>query len=236
MKQKTQACLLALLLASLPLSAAMQVESLDLHLALASMKDAGAPRIIDEFLVLSAKGPYRYVAAAFESEGYTQTHPFDRNLQGVFILAVPVPLKCSNPIAYRLVIDGVWTIDPWNPLRAESRGGFEVSLARVPWLTDERPGLYRILAEDGKTARFLYKGEAGMLVTVAGTFDNWDPFLYEMHETRPGSYELVLPLPAGRHYYAFFYDGEAHPDPLNQERATSQDGTVVSVLHVQPKK
>lgn len=213
---------------------ALVVESLELHLALASMGEAGAPRIIDNNLVLSAKGPYRYVAVAFASENYAKLHSFDRNRQGVFVFAMPVPLKSREPIAYRLVIDGVWTFDPRNPLRAESASGVSVSLAQVPYLSDEKPGLYSILGEDGRTAHFLFKGESGMYVTVAGSFDNWDPFLYEMAETRPGVYELVLALPPGRHYYAFYFDGAPHPDPLNQEKATSKDGVIVSTLLVRP--
>lgn len=214
------------------LNAAMQIDSLDLHLKLAGMKEAEPPQIIDKYLVLSAKGPYRYVGAAFESEGFAKVHVFDQNKQGVFLLALPLPLKCSRPIAYRLVIDGVWTYDPLNPLHSEERSGLELSLVNVPYLTDEVPGLYHIVGDDGRTARFLFKGEAGMVVTVAGSFDNWDPFLYELEETSPGVYEISIPLPAGRQYYAFFYDGEAHPDPLNQEKATSRDGTIVSVIDV----
>jgi hypothetical protein len=111
-----------------------------------------------------------------------------------------------------------------------------ISLARVPYLSDEVTGIYRILGEDGRTAHFLFKGEGGMVVTLAGTFNNWDPFLYELDETSPGVYEIELPLPAGQHYYAFFYDGAAHPDPLNQDKATSRDGTVVSMLVVKPRR
>lgn len=210
------------------------IESLDLHLKLAKMKEAGPPLVLENYLVLSAKGPYRYVAAAFASEGFAKVHPFDKNEQGVFLLALPVPLKRSEPIAYRLIVDGAWMADPRNP-QAVYMSGAEVSIATVPYLTDEKPGLYHILGLDGTTAHFLFKGEPGLYVTVAGTFNNWDPFLYEMAETRPGVYELGLRLPPGQHYYAFYYDGSPHPDPLNEEKATSQDGVIVSALLVGPR-
>ena len=76
--------------------------------------------------------------------------------------------------------------DPHNPLHSLGREGIEVSLAEVPYISDEKLGLYRILRDDGRTARFLFKGEAGMYVTVAGTFNNWDPFIYPMEEISPG--------------------------------------------------
>jgi hypothetical protein len=223
---------LVLLLAG---AGAIEIDSLSLHLHLASLREAQAPEVMEGYLILTAKGPYRTVAAAFESENYVRLHPYERNRQGVFILAMPVPLKCSAPIAYRVIIDGAWIADPLNPNCAEGRAGTTVSLVSVPYLTDERPGLYHVLAEDGRTARFLFKGQPGMVVTVGGTFDNWDPFLYEMAETSPGVYELEVVLTPGIHYYAFYYDGEAHPDPLNQAKATNSSGLVVSVLVVKPQ-
>ncbi|HOX31745.1 MAG TPA: glycogen-binding domain-containing protein, partial [Spirochaetales bacterium] len=86
------------------------------------------------------------------------------------------------------------------------------------------------LGPDGRTARFLFRGEPGELVTVCGDFDNWDPFIHELAETSPGTYELALPLPPGIHHYAFVYRGEYLPDPLNPEKALSGDGRLVSVL------
>lgn len=235
MKRSLLFLALALLLAQTGLASETAGESIDLHLHLVSMKDARAPEIFEDRLILSAKGPWRYVAAAFESEGFTTLHPYLRNKQGVFILVMPLPLKARSPIAYRLVVDGAWIADPLNPLRAETSSGMAVSLAQVPFISDERAGSYEILAEDGHTARFLFKGEPGMVVTLAGTFNNWDPFLYEMEETSPGVYRLELGLLDGIHYYAFYYDGEAHSDPLNIDRATAPSGEVVSVLVVGPR-
>jgi hypothetical protein len=209
------------------------IESLPLHLELAGMKAAKAPEVMEGELLLSASGPYRAVAAAFAHEGFAILHPYERNRQGVFVLAYPIPLKRSEDLHYRVIVDGVWTIDPANPERREDpETGVELSVARVPYLSDLHLGLYRLLDEDGSTARFLFRAASGESVTVCGDFDNWDPFLYEMAETSPGIYQLDLPLSPGRHYYTFVYRGEALPDPLNPVKAASREGKVVSVLTV----
>lgn len=224
---------LFLVLAAASLSGAFEVESLPLHLLLAGKAEAGPPLVRGDSLVLSAKGPYRFVAAAFEFEGYRELHLFEKNAQGVFVLAFPIPLKRREPLAYRLVVDGTWMVDPSNPLKAEDRGaGLALSLAEVPFLSDERPGLYGFGAEGGRGVRFLFKGAPGEIVSVAGDFNNWDPFLHELNEASPGVYELELPLPAGAHRYAFVYRGEYLADPLNLEKATSPEGRVVSVIRV----
>lgn len=212
---------------------AFEVDSLQLHLLLSTKAEAGKPEICGDSLILSAKGPYRFVGAAFERENYREIHLFERNSYGVFVLAYPIPLKISEPLAYRLVIDGAWTLDANNPFRAEDHGGgTPLSLVEVPYLSDEKPGIYNLIGEDGQTARFLWKGAPGEVVTVTGDFNNWDPFIQELVETSPGVYRLELPLPPGKHYYAFIYRGEYCPDPLNTEKATSRDGRTVSVLHV----
>jgi len=220
--------------AQAPLSAgadANAVESLPLHLLLAGMKKAEAPRAFEDRMVFSAKGPYRFVGAAFEHEGFARIHPFARNGYGVFVLAYPVPLKRTEPLVYRFVIDGSWTADESNPRRfMNPRGGVELSWVDAPYLSDLHLGKYALLAEDGRTASFIFRGGPGEIVTVCGDFDNWDPFIHEMPETSPGTYELALPLPRGTHRYAFVYRGEFLADPLNPTKAVDAEGRLVSVL------
>jgi 1,4-alpha-glucan branching enzyme len=130
-------------------------------------------------------------------------------------------------------VDGVWTVDPANPeRRADPDTGLELSVARVPYLSDLHLGLYSVLDENGSTARFVFRGASGESVAVCGDFDNWDPFIHEMSETSPGEYRLDLPLAPGRHYYTFVYRGRELTDSLNPARATSRDGKAVSVLVV----
>jgi hypothetical protein len=214
-----------------PRSGGVVVESLPLHLLLAGMRQAEAPRAFEDRMVFSAKGPFRFVGAAFEHEGFGLVHPFEKNKQGVFVLAFLLPLKRKEPLVYRLVVDGAWTADEHNPRKIMDRsGGLELSVVDVPYLSDLHLGKYEVLAEDGRTARFVFRGKPGEVVAVCGDFNNWDPFLHEMAETSPGSYELELPLSPGIHYYAFVYRGEFLADPLNPEKAVDAEGRVVSVL------
>ena len=56
-------------------------------------------------------------------------------------------------------------------------------------------------------------------VHLAGDFTDWEPS-YELHESQPGVWTVVVPLEAGVHDYAFVIDGQRWtPDPL----ATSVD-------------
>src|SRR5688500_15111405 len=51
-------------------------------------------------------------------------------------------------------------------------------------------------------------------VHLAGDFTEWQP-AYELHQSQPGVWTVVVPLEAGVHDYAFVIDGETWtPDPL----------------------
>lgn len=50
-------------------------------------------------------------------------------------------------------------------------------------------------------------------VALAGSFSGWEP-RYELHETSPGVWSVLVPLPPGVHDYAFVIDGAVWvPDP-----------------------
>ena len=71
------------------------------------------------------------------------------------------------------------------------------------------------------------------MITVAGSFNGWDPFMYELKERTAGEYALVLPLPPGTYYYVFFHRGQRILDPNNHNRAYTRDGKIASKAVIQ---
>lgn len=210
---------------------AFDVSSLPLHLHLSGLKEAHAPEIVDGYLVLSAKGPYRHVGASFSFEDWSSVRSFEVNRNGVFVLAVPLPYGPRTLATYRLVLDGMWAADPANPYRQRDPStGAAMSVVSLP----ERPRTVLGAWEPGGEgkATFYFEGEPGKVVTVAGTFNGWDPFIHELNETAPGRYELALDLEPGEYLYVFVYRGERIPDPINAKRAYGRDGQALSVLRI----
>ena len=137
----------------------------------------------------------------------------------------PIP-ENVNEIRYRLVIDGLWSSDPVNPYTVfDYTHGMSVSAVTVPFYKE-----YKTAIEGKNTVRFTYLGEAKQRIKLAGSFNNWDPFMYFMEETSEGIYELTLPLPKGTHTYSYFLGTEMKVDITNHERVYSSDGKVVSLL------
>jgi len=54
--------------------------------------------------------------------------------------------------------------------------------------------------------QFRLEAAGASRVALAGNFTGWEP-RYELQETAPGSWSIVLPLRPGVHDYAFVVDG-----------------------------
>ena len=127
-------------------------------------------------------------------------------------------------VDYRLIIDGLWTVDPLNPLCVTGSGGLLQSRVIMPVRTPPTATTF-----DAATGlRISYKSSPGELITVAGSFNGWDPFMYVMKETSPGLYTFTLALPPGTYHYVFFKRGERLLDPQNPFTAYTKDGKVAS--------
>ena len=203
-----------------------------IHRKIMSLSEPAPPEIWEDHLILTySQSPEpRFVGAVFRYEGYDRIHPFFLNNHGVFVLMHPLPPGRSE-IVYRLVVDGVWLADP----RGETiRDSANIALSLIAIRTREAVLEGPELQTDGRVRFTVRTGAAGQNVTLAGSFNNWDPFLTPLREIRPGSglYEVVLPLPPGRHYYYFRVDGRRHVDVANWRQVRNNFGETVSFFDV----
>jgi len=194
------------------------------------LSEAAPPAIISGHLVLSAQGVSRSVGAAFSHENWSTIHRFQKNGYGIFVLYLPLPYGPARTVSYRLVIDGLWTADATNSSRTIDRNsGVTVSTVDLPERSVRVYGVWDP-SLSGQNALFYFEGQAGQRVTVAGSFNGWDPYLHELNEVQPGKYELELQLPGGTYYYVFMHQGRRISDPLNKSVAWDGTGRPVSVL------
>jgi hypothetical protein len=208
-----------------------EVSSIGLHLHITGLKEARPPEVVEGHLVLSAKGPYRFVGAAFSHEDWRTVHSYQKNLNGVFVLAVPLPYGEGLTTRYRLVVDGLWMADPVNSRRVRDPAtGAALSYMELPGRSRTVLGIWDPAGEG--SANFHFAGDPGQRVTVAGSFNAWDPFIHELLEVSPGIYELSLQIPPGEYHYVFIYRGQRVPDPLNRQLLYGADGRPVSGLSI----
>jgi hypothetical protein len=133
-------------------------------------------------------------------------------------------------LEYRLVVDGLWTADPRNPFaRLDPVSGLVRSVVSLP--PDDQSE--STVDDSTGSLRFSYRGAPGLRVSVGGSFNSWDPFMYELDEVAPGRYALALPLPPGTYRYVYFLRGERILDPNNPRKVYTAEGKAVSEAFIQ---
>ena len=196
-----------------------------------------SPYINDNYMVFTADKAARFVGIAFDYENFRIIHPFsrlpiyeadDEPVDSVLFYIHEFPKELDS-ISYRLVIDGLWTTDPTNPLKIfDPKTNAQLSVLKItnkaPDTTEKKPS---------GTVSFVYYGAQGQQIRLAGSFNNWDSYMYYMKEVSPGKYQLDLPLPRGVHYYNFYNGINVLIDRNNPDRGYTRDGKVVSKITVE---
>ncbi|MCL2271976.1 MAG: glycogen-binding domain-containing protein [Treponema sp.] len=229
-------------------AAAYDWETYEMVNKLLTIRVPGVPVIHEDHVIFTAASDLRRVGVAFAHEGFFPVYWFTqlivpKNITEMILLPgqkVPDPYKDSGlqfhvyklpdhlrELEYRLVINGLWTIDPVNPVfKRDPVSGLSLSVLSLP----QRPANYNPLNGLPEGLKFSFRGSPGETVTVAGNFNNWDPFMYELKEYPAGIYSITIPLPPGTYQYVFFHRGERFTDPFNSRRAFSRDGKAVSEI------
>lgn len=203
---------------------------------LMSLDTAGPPEKYRGNIILTYRSqsgwPIRHVAARFEHEDFKVLHTYTRNDNGVFFLVFSVPEDCAC-LKYRIVVDGLWMKDPFNP-HADYGGLLDVEYSFVE--VTEYPSKEIANPERLEPAAysFVYKGMPGESVSIIGNFNNWDPFQNILHEDpiESGVYQAILSMGPGKKYYTFMVNGNRVADPFNTRRMSDQDGQIVSYFVV----
>ncbi|MHC6204612.1 isoamylase [Breznakiellaceae bacterium SP9] len=247
MKHITAVMLLMLIIGKI---GAIDTESYQFVDHLLTLPGPGIPHIFEDGVLFTAPSKeYGTVGISFAYEHFSKIHWFQKLVvpkdtgtmtaqelastvpiyqdTGILFYAHTVPERENlKSLDYRLIIDGLWTRDPFNPSsRFDQATGLFLStvsleaLTRLP-MTDSIPG----------SLHFIYNGPSRQTITVAGTFNRWDPFMYQLIEDNrnPGRYSLTLTLPPGTYQYVFFNKGERILDLNNPNRTYTADGKAAS--------
>jgi hypothetical protein len=231
---------------------AVDIESLESYKItehLLTLKEPAPPAFIEDMVVFTASSSLRRVGIAFADEGFYKVHWFRQMVVSQDPLDIALDPKNTKPykdsgilfyvhkapegaseIEYRLIINGLWTTDPANPsTRRDSHSGLTWSTLALPPRT---PELHPLKGPPGSLS-FVFQGPPGETVSVGGSFNGWDPFMYELKEGPAGTYTINIPLPPGRYQYVFFHRGRRYLDPNNTSRVYSKDGRAASEIIIQ---
>jgi hypothetical protein len=224
---------------------ALDTDSYEFSERLIQVKAADKPEIIDDGVLFTAPSSYRSVGIAFSHENFAQIYWFRKLLtlaeqgpppengkqpppryddSGVLFFAYTPP-ESVRTLEYRLIVNGLWTADPLNPLRRENaNSGIYNSVVLLP----ERKRPPKVFDGPPGSLNFHFTASPGETITVAGDFNGWDPFMHSLTEVAPGRYSLTLSLPPGTYHYVFYHQGRRLIDPINGKPVYDKYGNAVS--------
>jgi len=85
----------------------------------------------------------------------------------------------------------------------------------------------------GKKVKFELEAEAGSSVSVAGTFNGWDPTKNPMKDNpHSGKFVTTLLLAPGRYEYKFVVNGDWRVDPNCTEWTPNDCGSLNNLMTV----
>ncbi len=233
---------------------AVDTESYEFIDHLLSIRAPGSPEIFEDAVIFFASSQYKRVGIAFAHEDFSEVHWFRKLMvpqervtagehregrrsdgptigfgdSGILFHTLNIPLNVSE-ISYRLIIDGLWTTDPYNPdKKMDLYSGLEYSVLTMPPVKR----IEKTEQDPSGNITFRFTAPPGETVTLAGSFNSWDPFMYRMKETVPGSYSLTLYLPPGLHRYVFYHRGQRLLDPINDRKSYTREGLGASEIVV----
>jgi hypothetical protein len=247
MKTITAVLLLSVIIGAIE---AIDTESYQFIDHLLGITEPRQPEVFEDGIIFTAPSAYNRVGIAFAHEGFGKVYWYRKLVypedgaeaqnkkkkegpayidSGLLFHVITLPPDLRE-VEYRMIINGLWTTDPNNPVyRIDADSGLAHSVVTVPE-TKKAPSTFD--APPG-SLMFQYKAPSGEIITVAGNFNGWDPFMYELRETSPGLYTLILPLPPGVYHYVFFHRGERILDPNNRRRGYTKDGKAASLAVVE---
>ncbi len=208
----------------------------DMQSLISGIQRAGPPVVKNGYIIFTAQKNHRFVGVAFNNEQFRTIHSFERlvfydtdyePVDSILFYISKVP-EDTETVLYRLIIDGLWTVDPLNPqMYTEPSTNIKFSSIRI-----EQKTLQATQKTSSGGIRFVYEGESGQTIRLTGSFTGWDPYIYELTETSAGFYELELFLSPGIYYYAYYNGFSSFVDERNPDRAYTKEGKVASILTV----
>lgn len=211
-------------------------DTYEYDLTLTAVTGVKAPYISNNYLVFTAPVTSNSIGIAFDFEEFRTIHYFKLKknygydgdvTSSYYFYITEAPRKISR-VCYRLVIDGLWTVDPLNPNKTyNAEENYSLSYIDLP---PEEIEITEKLA-NGLT-HFVCHAESGKKIRLGGTFTNWDSWIYEMEEVEPGKYVIDIPLHPGTYYYSFYNGITPFLDETNPIRGYSGDGRIVSGIKI----
>jgi hypothetical protein len=165
----------------------------------------------------------------------------ERRAPGRTTLAGYHDVPAADPALRQRILDRVLAAAPPRPVMSPSPGLLALAATLLVvagvglgwWLRGAREDRLVSGTNGVRVVEFALVAPHASRVSVVGDFNGWDPTATPMRRTRGRLWQAAVPVPVGRHVYAFVVDGDQWmPDPAAPISPEDEFGTRNSVLIV----
>lgn len=131
-----------------------------------------------------------------------------------------LPLQKKQRYRYKILVDGIWQQDPYNPHWEFNRHGEKVSILTVPRKLLTYPN--NPIKIGPNRYKFWFKAPDAQRVSIAGSFNHYNPWEGIMKKDRNNIWTIEIQVFPGTHYYCFVADGVWKTDPTITTKAYNE--------------
>lgn len=95
---------------------------------------------------------------------------------------------------------------------------------------EQKAGSSQTLSEEARWMEFCLAAPWARSVSVAGTFNQWNPLLFRLTKDKEGNWRGMFRIKPGQHEYRFYADGKWVDDPGAKETMPNEFGSKNAVL------
>ncbi|MGL4676281.1 MAG: hypothetical protein ACRCWI_01270 [Brevinema sp.] len=174
-----------------------------------------SPLVLSNMILFFYRGSAKSVQLAGDFNNW-QALSMEESRSNLWVLSLKTRIP-QGKYRYRLKVDGFWITDPMNPDFEYDQGRQKLSLLSLN--NDFIPNKKFPLWVSNNTYLFQHYNTNANIVTIAGDFNNWNPFSHQLQYKGAGIFEIELKLDPKKIYlYSFVQDGIWVADPNNKKQ------------------
>lgn len=175
-----------------------------------------SPLILSNSIIFFYRGPATTVKLAGDFNNWSNSLSMEQTRSNLWVLSLRTRIP-KGKYKYRLQVDGFWIPDPMNPEFENDYGRQKLSILHLT--KDFIPKRKFPFWVSNNIYRFQYQSTNAQIITIAGDFNNWNPYSHQLTHKGAGIFEIELELnPKKIYLYSFIRDGTWVPDPNNRKQ------------------
>ena len=185
-----------------------------------------SPMILSNTILFFYNGPAKSVQIAGDFNNWQNDLQMEESRSNLWVLSLKNRIPAGQ-YKYRLKVDGFWIADPLNPDFELDMGRQKISILN---LTNEFiPNKRFPFWVSNDVYLFQHINTNATIITIAGDFNNWNPYSHQLKHKGAGIFEIELELDPKKIYlYSFVQDGIWIPDTYNKKQYRNAQNRSVS--------